>query len=511
MARNVNTTINPIIALNIHVIHTNGSFDTKVLKVGDMVENLRFVEKGTIQKISGRVADITYSIKKVKRFYTNISKVRSYFRYDVIPSNIIIDNSEVNHSHLTSIPVMELLEDDGVIDVERIETFFTYGLSAEILRSDNSTEKIDIMEGDIVTNLIYLYKGEESVIPSAKLLAIKRTDNTTTPAALELNVDGKLKEISVMNLVSVESTKTPVSNSTELTSLITEVEENGTVFIGEGTFEEKISFAKSVTISGAKAGVSAAKSTRDKVNFVGETVISGSLEFAAGANVTLDGLVLTKDALLSLSEANSVEVKNCIITKINPTAKRDHLLKTKVSSPMKINVSGCYFGAFNKNVINTDGTGAIYNLFELNCKLKDGSTISDNYFQKGSSNNNTVCIYEVEDGATINIERNIWEYSGNGVRIGTKDDPRCIININGNEYLSTDDGDWSGLVIIQPYNTKTTGMSKVTININKTKHNDKQHVYYLYAGNKDMQFTEDNAPVVKINGIAQAPLANLYH
>ena len=38
------------------------------------------------------------------------------------------------------------------------------------------------------------------------------------------------------------------------------------------------------------------------------------------------------------------------------------------------------------------------------------------------------------------------------------------------------------------------------VNLKGTKHNDKLQTYYMYAGEKDMQFTESNVPTVVVDG-----------
>jgi hypothetical protein len=51
-------------------------------------------------------------------------------------------------------------------------------------------------------------------------------------------------------------------------------------------------------------------------------------------------------------------------------------------------------------------------------------------------------------------------------------------------------------------------MANVTINLNKTKRYDKGYIYYLYSGGTDMQFTEENAPTMIVDGVKQEALHN---
>lgn len=502
MARIVSNDVTPTIILNLNVIHTDGSIIEKHFSVDDMVGDLRYVHNKQISNISGRVAEITYKASKTKRLYSNIAKLRSYFGYDVEAESIIIDSSTTNHSVLTEIPVKELLEDADDTGVEKITTSLSYGFKSDILMSDGTNHSIDVMEGQILKNIVYLSKGTKETIESARLVVINHTVGTVNPTVLELNVDGKLKEVSVVAIVNIGYTVDPVASTASLADAITN-STNGNVFLSEGTFTEALTIEKSINIVGNKAGINAAKSTRDKKTFVGETVLSGAIKVSTGASVSLDGVVLTGDALMSISSASSVELKNCIITKLEPTTKKTMFFSIpKDSDPVTVITENCYFGAYK-----TDN-GRIYNLYEMSGKIKNGSKFVGNYFQKGSEAHNGINIYDVEEGAVITIEDNIWEYSAQGIRIGTKGDVKCTININNNEYKDTLAGTYCGLLIVQPYASQTTSMANVTINLNKTKRYDKGYIYYLYSGGTDMQFTEENAPTMIVDGVKQEALHN---
>lgn len=504
MARIVNSVFTPNLVLNVNVIKTDGSVESKQFKVNDEVTNLRYVSDKQIKKATGRVAEITYSFpnSKLKRYYNNIAKLKSWFKYDVKAENIIVDGSTEKHSDLIAIPVRELLEDDGVVDVERIKYFLSYGFSASIEMSDNTTNSFSIKEGDVVSNIVYLYKGEEATI-SGKVVAIKY-DTTLQPVAIEMNVDGVAKEIAVEAIVKAGASQSPISSTANLTSAIAS-NTSGVVLINEGIYPDSVTITKSITIKGNKAGISAFKSTRDKKTFVDETVISGKITLSGEVDVVLDGLTLTGDALMSLGDAASVEIKNCIITGITPSTNRDYLISTGSGTPTKLTISRCFFGAYKT------GSGRIYNLFELNCSLKDGSSITENYFQNGIAANNNICIYNVNEGATITINGNIWEFSGNGIRVGTKNNPLYTVIVSNNEYKATyetDNVDYAGLLLVQPYGKQTTSMSNATIKISGTKRYDKNHIWYMYTGKNDMAFNIDNVPTIYLDGTKVDPMEN---
>lgn len=180
-------------------------------------------------------------------------------------------------------------------------------------------------------------------------------------------------------------------------------------------------------------------------------------------------------------------------------AAKSYLVKSTQPNPLKLIVENCYLGTNTANSV-----GNIYNGLELNCILKDGSSISNNYFAAAACTHNAINIYAVEDGATIHIDNNHFEYSGNAIRIGIKGEPTCTIACNGNSYDATDSTDeYAGLLLVQPYGKQTTSFANCTIKIDDTVHSDSKQLYYLYAGADDMQFTNFNKPTIIIDGITE--------
>jgi len=496
MSRIVNNTITPFLTLFIKVIFEDGTDTMKTFTVNDKVTDFRYVCDKQIEKITGRVANIIPKINTVKRFYTNASKLRSYFEFDVTPEIIVIDASKEFNSNLQNIPVKEILEDEGIENVDRIKTWLAYGFDDEVLLSDNTVNTFSLEEGQYVKDLEYLSKGDEAYL-SGRLVAITY-NKKLMPESLKFNVDGKIKSINVNLVKSIGEAISPVTPYDSINDALTSIED--TLQLGIGEFTEELTLSKSVTLMGNKAGLSASKTTRDKIKFANETVLSGKITINGNVDVVLDGLVLTKDAILELGKANSVIIKNCIFSGITPNEdlnrKEVFGIRTESSDPMLVQVSGCYFG--------NPGGRDIYNLFQLRCRLKDGSFFNNNYFSENSCSHNHINIYNVAEGATIDIKNNIWEVSKNAIRLGTGYNPQYILNIVGNTYNATDtDEEYAGILLIQPAEY-TTSWSNAVINIDKTIHKDNLQLFYLYSsGGKYLLFNKNNLPVVKINGKVQ--------
>lgn len=500
MARIINNTVSPVLTLFVKVIHENGSETVKSFKVDDTVENFRYAHERKIKTISGRVAEIIPKIGNTKRFYTNAAKLMSYFKYDVTPDTIVIDASEKWLSDLCPIPVREILEDDEVVDVERIETWLGYGFTDEILLSDNTINTFALEEGQFVEDIEYLSKGTE-VTFSGRLVAITY-NKKLIPESLKFIVDGKLKSINVVSIKSVGNSLTPVDALESLNDAITAADD--AVYLGVGTYEDTLRISKSIKILGAKAGLSAAKTSRDKKKFTNESILTGKITITDAVDVVLDGVVLTKDAFVDFGNAKSIEIKNCMFEDLVPDEARSRsevaiIQNTVCDSETLVKISHCYFGG---SASETD----LFSTISMYCKLADGSSIDNNYFKDESASHNNVSIYGVAENATVSIRNNVWEMSKNAIRVGTFGDPKYTLMVEGNTYNDTDkmNPDYAGLLIVQPSGFDTTGWKNTTIYINKTNHKDKLQLFYLYSdGEKALPFTSGNLPSIFVNGKVQ--------
>ena len=165
---------------------------------------------------------------------------------------------------------------------------------------------------------------------------------------------------------------------------------------------------------------------------------------------------------------------------------------------VKFVIKNCYF---SNNL--TTGAQSIYNLMEPNVQWADGSEISGCTFSEGSCSHNHINIYDVENGATVTIKNNVFDKSANAIRVGVRGAKEATFNLMGNQYDTTDAGDWAGLFLVQPYGSATTDMSGLVINCNGTINNsgESQIGYYAAKVGSDTQLEEAKRPLVYINGV----------
>lgn len=258
-----------------------------------------------------------------------------------------------------------------------------------------------------------------------------------------------------------------------------------------GTFAGNYTVPSGVVLRGANAGSKATAAARTN-----ETILSGSATLVGDAiidGVTLEAKPIITDATDSFT-AKGVRFDGIVV----PQGDHAQMATIAPQTPLwnqsiKLDFEDCYFS----------GTENVYNAFELNFQVADGSVIKGNEFSEAVGSHNVINIYDVEDGGTINITDNHFAKSVNAIRIGVKGDKAVEINIVNNEYDTTDmtSPEWGGLVLIQPYATATTSMKDVVVNINGTVNNtENPQIYYYYAGANDAALGYDNKPKIYIDG-----------
>lgn len=214
-------------------------------------------------------------------------------------------------------------------------------------------------------------------------------------------------------------------------------------------------------------------------------------------DIVLDGLDFTLNGYVEVQNASTITIQNCRVYDMNvENSAKNYWLHIKGDIETKLVIKNCFFGA------NVGTNGAMYNLIEPTAKLKNGSLISDNYFEVGCCTHNMINIYGVCDNATVQICRNVFETCAGGIRVGVKGEPKCTVLMRGNTILSEDENyeaEWQGLVCVQPYNKETTSFKNMTIKLDNNKVVTEQ-VVYGYSGSKDTVLDETTTPKVIVNG-----------
>jgi hypothetical protein len=153
MARVVKIRPNSNIWLNVITMFEDGSTSVKTIKVGDTVENLRYIENEELQSVTGVVKEINYEI-----LATNSNKVNPTYTLpkDIKFTTLVVDASKEYHSNIINIPIREIVEDEGVLNVTKVATVPEMNVTMSIEYTDGTIAESDISVGDILDNMIIM-------------------------------------------------------------------------------------------------------------------------------------------------------------------------------------------------------------------------------------------------------------------------------------------------------------------------------------------------------------------
>lgn len=366
-----------------------------------------------------------------------------------------------------------------------------------------SGAEYNLHEGDIVRDLEYKF-GEKTKKISGTIRVLNGTTRSGAPAAStecppepylqkfitvgsmvidsSEEFDAELTKVSISNIIGIGAVEAAGgaivvgagAQYKALDTVIAEAEAGATIQLEAGEYNVALNLTKDIKIVGNNA------------------VLTGKVVVGDGTVkpvVEISGATLKGDALIELKSADEFIMKNCVFGGHNMSKSTQPISMTS-AEPIYVCIEGCTFEAENE---------FSYNLINLSGKLKDGSSISGNKFLGDCCTHNQISLYGIEDGATLYISDNYCEYSANLVRVGFHGAPQCTVVMDGNEYVTTEEGDYAGLFLIQPANKNTTSFAGMTVEVSNTEGPDGQ-IGYMYAGANDMQFTDENKPKVYING-----------
>lgn len=313
------------------------------------------------------------------------------------------------------------------------------------------------------------YDGEAKVV-TVRIVGedgTEITDGYTVKYVDEANNEvSQLKEVGTYTItVTYEGNETYKANTYTTTLTITPIRvssnttladalrlaKEGDEIIVDSTITEDTTLDKSVTLKGEN-GVLSAKLT------------------VTAPNVVIDGLTL-KDTQTGVQSGKGNGIALVKVTSTGDFTFTNNVISApagKAYNGLSINTTGKV--TIDNNTFN-NSNGNIYNAIEFsnNTPLANGSSISNNYFKVGANTHNMINIYNIEDNATIDLNNNTFEFSGNAYRFANTKNHTATINMNNNKYDTTDDYnnyEYAGLICFQPWPGENPSYANYTINMN---------------------------------------------
>ena len=275
-------------------------------------------------------------------------------------------------------------------------------------------------------------------------------------------------------------------------SELQELPDGAKVKLGAGSITQPIVLTNGISILGEAASQPQNFKQKEIVTEM-STIISEKITIQGDKEFIFDGVDFTKKGYVTVTSAAKLVFQNCRIHDLDAIeGGRAFWLQTLGDKETKIIIENCYFGD-NPNV---------YNIMELNAKLLDGSSFSNNYFTANCCTHNAFGIYGVKDKANIYLNKNKFEDCKTLIRIGVKGEPVCNFMLDGNIIEKTESDSTNsntGLVICQPYGKLTKTFSNMSIFLNNTTCPTEQKIC-AYSGASDTELTQDNVPKIYIDG-----------
>lgn len=386
---------------------------------------------------------------------------------------------------------------------------------------------VNVFEGDIIRGLTHKVNGELVTIDECAVRVIGATTKAQsagpqgcppepylaayiipTMIVADSSDENKaiLDRIDIANIVRVGEVLDPDAAAgaiiigpgdqyKPLADVIEEAEAGATIKLMPGTYDAPVNVTKDLTIIGDKTG---ATFLTGKITAGAPKARAAEGGVVESVKVSLADLNLTGDSLITLEPGvSSFEMRGC-------TFGGHNIVKTGSSNVMPIHVktqAPILMKVVGNKFIDEPVDG--YNLFELDCFLKNGSVFDGNTFTLNSCSHNLINIYGIDDGANVRVVNNV-AYKLGLVRVGPKGDPKGTILMENNTYdcdIPEDMKKYAVLFLVQPYGAASDTMKNLTIICNKTtKPAAATYVGYLWMTSTSMQFTKDTVPTVVIDG-----------
>lgn len=152
MARLVNNSVTPETAVKMIIHFEDNTSSEKLIRINDEVENLRYIENEELKSVSGIVDKIGTNITKVTG--VKLDAVVDNFAKDVNFRHMTVDASEHFDSQLISFPVKEIVEDEGTLNVTRID-FIPYPIvKMDMEYTDSTIKNVELVVNDVLGDLV---------------------------------------------------------------------------------------------------------------------------------------------------------------------------------------------------------------------------------------------------------------------------------------------------------------------------------------------------------------------
>jgi len=206
MARILSNRPEQEVSLSVITHFKDGSESSRTFKVGDVVEGLRYVSNSKVVTVTGKISAIKYNTFTVSR--VDAENVKDFFNDDIRAEFLVIDCSAQYESNIVTVPVMEIVEDDGVVDVVKVTSSLHPRVTMDMEYTDGSVVNQDLEVGDVITDFVAMSgtPGTPDITGDFRITAFAYKNVTDTPVVTGLYLTpldgGKAINVPFGNMIS---------------------------------------------------------------------------------------------------------------------------------------------------------------------------------------------------------------------------------------------------------------------------------------------------------------------
>ena len=280
-----NKTVN--IVVSITTCFANGTYEEEHYKVGDLIENLRFVKDGEIVTVTGRLVDIGYTM--VRNLSWNKKSPKNTIQDDMKLTNLTIDISSQYNAETIEVPVKEIVEFDSESDVTRMIIEHYIVCDMEMHYSNFKVKNVSVQAGDIFDNVLIINPSKPGTEFTGKAQVIG-FDYSTVSGVI------KISGIAFKNVDTEETIVADFDNILSLNELFSydvSSEEALTEILNNVSDGDTVTFSTSVDTTNKAININ-----KQKVQLIVDESITTDGSDASGIRISNGSAILSGNGLL---------------------------------------------------------------------------------------------------------------------------------------------------------------------------------------------------------------------
>lgn len=151
MARLIRSVETQLVTCDVVTKFEDGTESIKSLRVGDVVEGLRYIENHQLLSVTGKIKEMNVACNQITP--VSATNPEDYFGKDAVVTSLVIDASEQYESKVVTVNAREIVEDEGVFNVVKVDVVAIPSVRLEMSYTDGTVVEQDVVVGDILCDM----------------------------------------------------------------------------------------------------------------------------------------------------------------------------------------------------------------------------------------------------------------------------------------------------------------------------------------------------------------------